>query len=88
MVVSGPSLPIQPHQVPLSGQTPPPPNVEREVAPQEAHASESSLWEVLTEQEREFFAQRADVGPLTYGPNSNKLNRAEAPLGQRIDVRV
>jgi hypothetical protein len=88
MVVSGPSLPVQPHQVPQGGQTQRPPNVEREVAPQEVNVSEGSLWEVLTEEEREFFAQQVELGPLTYGPNSSKLNRADAPIGQRIDVRA
>lgn len=88
MVVYGPSVPVQPQQVTQAGQTPWPVKVEREVAPQELGVSESSLWDVLTEEEREFFAQQVDLGPLTYGPNSTKPNRADAPIGQRIDVRA
>ena len=88
MVVYGPLLPVQPAQVPQAGPAQPPVKVEREVAPQELGVSEASLWDVLTEGKREFFAQQVDLGPLTYGPNSTKPNRADAPIGQRIDVRA
>lgn len=48
---------------------------------------ESSLWEVLTEEERSFFQQQALLGPLTYG-KSRAAAAPSAPTGQRLDVRA
>ena len=49
--------------------------------------SDPALWAVLTSDERTFFARQAALGPLSYGPRSTGPV-ADAPLGQRIDVRV
>ena len=51
---------------------------------------ESSLWELLTDEERGFFSQQASLGALTYG-RGNAPSKASpagaAPLGQRLDVK-
>ena len=49
--------------------------------------SDPALWAVLTSEERSFFARQAALGPLSYGPRST-APVADAPLGQRIDVRA
>ena len=46
------------------------------------------LWSVLTTDERSFFTARAVAGPLTYGPAEGPGVTADAPRGQRVDVRV
>lgn len=87
MFVYGPTSPSIP--------TPPPPKLESPVtsepAASTARASESavekSLWGVLTEEERQFFAQQADLGPLTYGPRGAMTETVDVPKGQRLDVR-
>jgi hypothetical protein len=48
--------------------------------------SDPALWAVLTSDERAFFVRQAALGPLSYGPRS-AAPAADAPLGQRIDVR-
>jgi hypothetical protein len=52
-------------------------------APQPAE----SLWDVLTPEEREFFARQAELGPVTYGRPRRGTTEAQAPLGGRLDVR-
>lgn len=49
--------------------------------------SDPALWAVLTSDERSFFTRQAALGPLSYGP-SRTTPAADAPLGQRIDVRA
>lgn len=59
-------------------------------APAEAAAPEvreTSLWDVLTDDEREFFTQQAQLGTVTYRPKRPAAPAAGAPIGQRIDVR-
>ena len=58
-------------------------------APAEAApaGSDPALWAVLTSEERLFFARQAALGPITYGPQRT-APAADAPLGQRIDVRA
>jgi hypothetical protein len=46
------------------------------------------LWSVLTDQERAFFLSTAALGSLGYGPSGAVTRDAEAPLGQRLDVRA
>lgn len=46
-----------------------------------------ALWAVLTSEERAFFVRQAALGPLSYGPRAS-ATAADAPLGQRIDVRA
>jgi hypothetical protein len=45
----------------------------------------SSLWELLTPEEREFFSQLAASGPMTYSRTGTTA--PAAPTGQRLDVR-
>jgi hypothetical protein len=45
-----------------------------------------ALWSVLTTDEREFFAQQAQLGPLQYGPGGSAPLLPTAPRGQRIDT--
>jgi hypothetical protein len=49
--------------------------------------SDPALWSVLTADERAFFQRQAALGPLSYGRARQPLP-ADAPLGQRIDVRA
>ena len=52
--------------------------------------AESSLWELLTSEERSFFSQQASMGALTYGraPGTATTSQASAaPIGQRLDVK-
>jgi hypothetical protein len=85
MVVYGPSLPPQPPVAPASSA----PKVASEVSARpQASVSEVSLLDVLTEEEREFFAQQAQLGTLTYGPRKLNPHRPDAPMGQRVDVRA
>ncbi len=57
-------------------------------APAPAAAAEpaASFMDVLTPEEREFFAQLSAMGSLTYRPGS--ADTPAAPTGQRIDVRA
>lgn len=50
-------------------------------------AHETTLWDVLTADEREFFAQQAQLGAVTYRPAHAAAATPAAPIGQRIDVR-
>ncbi len=51
-------------------------------------AEARALEELLTPEEREFFARLESLGPLTYRPNAPRAGTAPvAPIGQRIDVR-
>lgn len=52
-----------------------------------APASESSLWELLTADERDFFTQQAALGSITYKPSRAAAVAPQAPTGQRLDVR-
>jgi hypothetical protein len=92
MSVQGPSsLPLRPFSPPaLTGA-----GTARSVAtpaarkPEQAPA-ESSLWELLTEEERSFFSQQASLGALSYGRGRGAAPATPsgaAPIGQRLDVR-
>jgi hypothetical protein len=92
MSIQGPSsLPLRPYAPPaLSGA-----GVARGSAasaarkPEQAPA-ESSLWELLTSEERSFFSQQASLGALTYGRGSSSAastSASTAPIGQRLDVK-
>ena len=48
----------------------------------------SSLYDILTDDERAFFDSQASLGPLTYGPSKQQTVGPTAPTGQRIDVRA
>jgi hypothetical protein len=51
--------------------------------------TDPALWQVLTPEERSFFARARTMGPLTYGPGSARGGKVPGVLqGGRIDVRV
>jgi hypothetical protein len=50
-------------------------------------ASSSALWDVLTDEERSYFASMSALGPVSYGASGDAGSPASAPLGQRLDVR-
>jgi len=88
MSIQGPS-PLQPLVLPA---LPPAANRAgaRDAAPSSSAPGESTLWSLLTDEEREFFAQQAGLGALTYGRGATPAaatNAPAAPLGQRIDVK-
>ncbi len=94
MVVYGPTLPTPPTAnpapaAPSTGVEPTDANRQASSAAVNSDvASENSLWGVLTEEERTFFAQQAELGALTYGPGGARTEQLEPPKGQRLDVRV
>ena len=59
-------------------------------APASPAAAPASLWDALTVEERAFFLQAADLGPLTYAPGAGAAADPgePAPRGQRIDLRA
>lgn len=85
MVVYGPAHPAPLPTPPTGGAVPR--GVGRDAASSAAPAGQPSLWNLLTDEERRFFAQQADLGPLTYGPRGGRVEQPEAPKGQRLDVR-
>lgn len=56
-------------------------------AAEPAAAAESSLWELFTSEERDFFTQQAALGSVTYRPARAATAGVAAPTGQRLDVR-
>jgi hypothetical protein len=56
--------------------------------------SDPALWSILTSQERDFFLRHASLGAVTYGPRGaaaagrSAAAMADAPVGQRIDIRA
>ena len=73
---------IQPH-APAGGGRP----AHHPAAAAEAAAQPSSLWQILTPEERAFFTQQAALGPLSYRAGGAATPDA-APTGQRLDVRA
>jgi hypothetical protein len=87
MEITRTSLPSAP--VPLR-ETPRPQPAPADASGTQAAAvpsGEASLWEVLTPEEREFFAQQTALGPMRYGPRRGAEAPLAAPLGRRLDVR-
>jgi hypothetical protein len=85
MNVQGPGFPftrITPPQVPVHPAAPAPRTGASAPAP-----PEPSFLDLLTAEEREFFAQQTELGPLSYGPRSARPGVTPGPLGQRIDVK-
>jgi hypothetical protein len=60
----------------------------RGAGPHRSQAAASSLQDVLTDEERAYFAQLESLGPVTYGPRARAAGVPTAPVGQRIDVRA
>ncbi len=83
-----PATPIYPTQ--------PAPQAARGAAPTATAASTapapatkpSPLWSVLTDEERAFFLNTTALGSLGYGPTGAVTREADAPIGQRLDVRA
>lgn len=84
-----PNYPIYPTQ-PAGGA--PRPSAPTASSPTASAAAASNgpppLWSVLTDAERSFFLGTAALGSLGYGPDGAIARDAEAPIGQRIDVRA
>ncbi len=72
-------------QTPIAGQS-----AAQSAVPAEAPAgTDPSLWSVLTNDERNFFAKTAALGPLTYGRIKAVTNPAPPTArGIRLDVRA
>ncbi len=88
MVVHGPSLPVNVPNPPTASEPARAIDQTSPTAPSREPSGENSLWKILTEEERQFFAQQAEMGPLTYGPKQITQQRSDAPIGQRVDLRV
>ena len=79
---------IPPSIVPIPVARPAAPPAERPAASASGAPSQApTLWDVLTAEEREFFAQQQTLGPLTYRRGTTPPAHAPAPTGRRIDVR-
>jgi len=76
-------LSVPPQPGPATPRSTPPPGEPREPVATRA----ASLWEILTPEERAFFAEQAALGPLSYRPGT-AVAPATAPTGQRLDVRA
>ena len=51
--------------------------------------TDSTLWGVLSSDERAYFARASSTGAVTYGPGSSGLQTSPAvSLGGRIDLKV
>jgi hypothetical protein len=50
-------------------------------------APETTLWDVLTPEERAFFEERSAAGTWTYGRAGSRADAPQGPTGSRIDVR-
>jgi len=72
-------------QTPIAGQS-----TAQSAVPAEAPAgTDPTLWSVLTNDERNFFAKSAALGPLTYSRIKAATNPAPpAARGIRLDVRA
>ncbi len=85
MAIQGPSpQPVQPVTYSPRARVATPASATPAAAPA---AAESSLWDMLTEEERDFFSEQAALGPVTYRPGRSAAPAPAAPLGQRLDVR-
>ena len=72
-------------QAPIAGQL-----AQQHTVPAEAPAgTDPTLWSVLTNEERNFFAKTASLGPLTYGRIKAAMPAAPPSVrGGRLDVRA
>ena len=72
-------------QAPIAGQS----TAQSTVPPEAPAGTDPTLWSVLTNDERNFFANTAALGPLTYGRIKAATNPAPpAARGIRLDVRA
>ena len=80
---------ISPHVAPLAAPAVRP-AAPRAATQPAAPAAGSSLWDLLTPEEQDFFTRQTALGALTYGrasKNSAPPTPQGAPLGGRIDVK-
>ncbi len=47
----------------------------------------ATLWELLTPEERAFFAEQSALGPLNYRPGPSAAKAPACPIGSRLDVK-
>jgi len=88
MNVSRPSLPATPSPVGVRDLRSAVPRDPSSPSPSVAvPPGEATLWDLLTPEERDFFAQQSALGPITYRPGGRAAGAPPAPVGQRIDVR-
>ncbi|MFZ5623215.1 MAG: hypothetical protein ACOY71_02130 [Gemmatimonadota bacterium] len=87
MTISGPTAPLS-HLGPTAPQAPGVTRASGAAAPPPSVPAELTLRDLLTDEERAFFDQLAQMGPLTYGARRGTAPTPTAPLGQRIDVRA
>jgi hypothetical protein len=67
-----------------------PPPVTAAVPSQAPPGTDPELWNVLSSEERVFFAKLGAMGPLTYGRVLSQAHQTPAPAarGGRLDVKV
>jgi len=82
-----PSLPRSAPAVRPASARPAPAAAPASAAGAPAAPPEAGFWDLLTPEERDFFAQQSALGPLTYGPRRDRTSPPQGPLGQRVDVR-
>src|SRR5579871_2233675 len=62
------------------------------LTPQPPAGTDPELWSVLTNEERNFFANHSSSGPLTYSkvmmPNRQSSSAIPAVRGGRVDIRA
>lgn len=74
---------------PPSGGSKPAGASRQPATPSSSPKGDASLWSILTTDERDFFMRVGNVGQLTYGPGAARATpSADAPTGQRVDVRA
>ncbi len=92
MSVNGPSAPggagfARASQSYGVARTPAPPaTATPKAAAAAAPPAGDALRRVLNDEERAYFEQIAQLGPLTYGPGRQRAAAPEAPRGLRLDV--
>ena len=65
------------------------PQTAAEAVPAEAPpGTDPQLWEVLSAEERAFFARARALGPLTYAPGAPGDRQAAPVRGGRVDLKV
>ncbi|MGH7741883.1 MAG: hypothetical protein ACRENS_07670 [Candidatus Eiseniibacteriota bacterium] len=80
-------MPIAPLPRAASSRPAPESSAPVSASPLAPAAGQAPADSILTPEEREFFATKAALGPLTYRPRTNAAESTAPPTGQRIDVR-
>jgi len=91
---SAPDARIDPRRAPATIPAPTAPNAPHGAAAavpvQAPPGTDPELWNVLSAEERVFFAKLGAMGPLTYGRVLSQAQQTSAPTarGGRLDVKV